>query len=116
MPIYAIEQRQSLKRPNLLRDLLTSHEVYSRGRKAEATLVWIPAHLGIEGNEQANMLAKFELTSPSVDIVLNLEFCEAKTIYREHFLKKMARTMGQFNNWSVIPTHRTSSGHLGQIQ
>lgn len=86
--LQAIEQRQSLKRPNLLRDLLTSHEVYSRGRKAEATLVWIPAHLGIEGNEQADMLAKSALTSPTVDIMLNLEFCEAKAIYREHFQKR----------------------------
>ena len=44
--------------------------------------------MGIEGNEQADMLARSALASLTVDIMLNLEFGETKTAYREHFLKK----------------------------
>ena len=86
--LQAIEQRQSFTRPILLRDLLSAHEMYSRDRQAVATFVWIPAHLGIEGNEHADTLAKSALNRATVEMSLNLEYGKARTIYRDHFLRK----------------------------
>jgi ribonuclease HI len=95
--LQAIEQRQSFRRPNLLRDLLSTYEIYCRGRQAVATFVWIPAHLGIEGNEEADMLAKSALNHTTVEMPLDLEYGEAQTIYRHHFLRKWQQEWANAN-------------------
>jgi hypothetical protein len=43
---------------------------------AETTLVWVPSHIGIEGNEMADRLANAALDSHIVELDIGLELGE----------------------------------------
>ena len=61
---------------------------YAVRTKSSPTIVWIPGHLGIQGNETADDLCKSALHHDAVDIPMTLEYREARTIYRDFFLRK----------------------------
>jgi hypothetical protein len=63
--VAACQQR----RPNLFDDAL---EAMSR-TDAETSLVWVPSHIGIEGNEKADRLANAALDSDNVELDIGLE-------------------------------------------
>src|SRR6218665_1931548 len=56
--------------------------------KCSPTIVWLPRHLGIEGNEAADGLCQRALHHDTVDIPKTLEYRDARTIYRDLFLRK----------------------------
>ena len=65
------ESNNAYNDPDVYRILSTISEFQERGK--EVTLVWVPAHVGIPGNEQADALAKAALLFlPSVDFVVVL--------------------------------------------
>ena len=67
------ESNNAYNDPDVYRILSTISEFQERGK--EVTLVWVPAHVGIPGNEQADALAKAALLFlPSV-VVLFVKLC-----------------------------------------
>src|SRR6218665_514317 len=66
-------------------DLMYALDDYTVRTKSSPTIVWIPGHLG---NETADDLCKRALRLDAVDIPTTLEYREARTIYRDFFLRK----------------------------
>jgi len=54
-------------------------EIYNE-TEAEITLVWVPSHIGIHGNERADKAAARGANRNTVDIDIGLELAEAYTI------------------------------------
>jgi len=50
--------------------------------------VWLPRHIGIEGNELADKLANAATAEPSIDINIGLELSEAYTLIDRYILGK----------------------------
>jgi ribonuclease HI len=86
--IQSLERRQSETRPQQLADLMYALDGYTQRVQSPATIVWVPGHLGIVGNETADTLCKQALHHDTVDIPTTLEYKEARSIYRDHFLRK----------------------------
>src|SRR6218665_2590930 len=70
------------------KSLMYALEDYAVRTKSSPTIVWIPDHLGIQGNETPDDLCKRALHHDAVDIPTTLEYREARTIYRDFFLRK----------------------------
>jgi len=45
--------------------------------KRELTLVWVPSHIGVQGNEMADRLANEATKKSAVDIDIGVELAEA---------------------------------------
>src|SRR6218665_718586 len=86
--LYTIRRSRSGSRPRQLTDLMHALDDYAVRKKSSPTIVWIPGHLGIQGNETADDLCKRALHHDAVDIPTTLEYREARTIYRDFFLRK----------------------------
>lgn len=63
---------KSHSRPNLMND--TTDVLHTI--KSQITLVWVPSHIGIPGNERADRLAYAATQRPHVDIEIGLELQE----------------------------------------
>ena len=70
--IQSIETGHTTSRPSLLRQL---YEVIYDSHH-DISLAWIPAHVGVQGNELADHLAKAGTTKPQVEIDTELETTE----------------------------------------
>src|SRR6218665_3504600 len=79
---------------------------YAVGTKSLPTVVWIPFHLGAEGNETADDLCKRALHHDAVDIPTTLKYREARTIYRDFFLRK----------WQVEWTTSDTGSHYRALE
>ena len=55
--------------------------------------VWVPAHVGVKGNEKVGMLAKQSLKSLK-DLQIALSKTEAKSIIKDQTQKNMAGILG----------------------
>src|SRR6218665_2615653 len=86
--VESLENQRSGKRPRQLMELRYALNDYAVRTKSSPTIVWIPGHLGIQGNETADDLCKRALHHDAVDIPTTLEYREARTIYRDFFLGK----------------------------
>jgi hypothetical protein len=58
------------------------HSLKSSG--TQTTLVWIPSHTGIEGNEEADKLATYQSSLESTNII-NLSPSEITSIFKKHW-------------------------------
>jgi len=62
--IDALELGKSVCRPNLVNKILQlSAEIFN-----DTTFVWIPSHIGIQGNETADRLANTAITNKIIDL------------------------------------------------
>ena len=59
------ESNNAYNNPDVYRILSTISELQEKGK--EVTLVWVPAHVGIPGNEQADALAKAATTKDTTE-------------------------------------------------
>ena len=59
------ESNNAYNDPDVYRILYTISELQEKGK--EVTLVWVPAHVGIPGNEQADALAKAATTKDTTE-------------------------------------------------
>src|SRR6218665_2480847 len=86
--VESLENQRSGSRPRQLMDLMHALDDYAIRTKSSPTIVWIPGHLGIQGNETADDLCKCALHHDAVDIPTTLEYREARSIYRDFSLRK----------------------------
>lgn len=71
--IATFSSGRARSRPNLLADLMDlSHSINS-----QVTLVWVPSHIGIRGNETADRLAKTATDNQSITYDIGFELQEA---------------------------------------
>ena len=74
--VQAIEAGESKARPNLTVEILNNlDELARRGQTCE--IHWIPSHVGVEGNEEADILAKEATRHETVDVEVNPELQDA---------------------------------------
>ncbi|KAJ8333541.1 hypothetical protein SKAU_G00415490 [Synaphobranchus kaupii] len=74
-------------------------------RGLDVSFLWVPTHVGVEGNETVDILAKQSLKLQLIDILIPLSKAEVKTI-----IKDMCKTRKEY--WDLIDTGR----HLHSIQ
>lgn len=67
--IAAFREGRCGTRPNLFNDVMLS----LRGLAVDLTIIWIPSHVGIPGNEEADRLANVGREKPEIDINIDLE-------------------------------------------
>ena len=81
------------------------HNLMSR-HNTRVVLQWIPAHIGIQGNERADLLAKKGADLPQPDIPVAYSTCRQmiKANSKEEWL----------NSWSAGKTGRSMYGHISK--
>ena len=97
--LQSLETGRSLSRPNLLIEtqaLLLDIE----NEKIEVCFAWVPSHVGIRGNEEADKLAKLATLKPKPDLNEKFELKEAYSLVDDHILKKWQM------KWFSEPTGR----------
>lgn len=62
--------------------------------------IWVPAHVGVVGNEKVDVLAKQSLKLKQIDLQVPLSKAEAKV-----FIRKYAQSVWQVH-WDGIETGR----------
>jgi ribonuclease HI len=67
--ILSIENKDSRTRPNLVVDIV---QLMNKFQRRDLVIMWTPAHIGLVGNEQADVLAKTALSNSN--ILLNIPF------------------------------------------
>ena len=105
--IRSIESERSNSRPNMLRDILDTKHALQR----EVTLVWVPSHVGIQGNETADRLANEGTKKSAVDIDIGIELAEAYSTVDDYCRSKWQemwslRTNDQFS--LIVPSVLTT--------
>ena len=82
--LQSLDSQESESRPNLVRETLALFNEL----KSQVTVVWIPGHSGIKGNDLADRLAKEALDRPAVDIIVSNEAQEAFDAVDSYILQK----------------------------
>ena len=73
--LQSLERGESRSRPNLLREIINlNHSINAAGTITR--FHWIPSHVGLNGNERADKLAKDALDHPVVEIKVTKESLE----------------------------------------
>ena len=89
---------RSRSRPNLLSDVTDLlHNINS-----QISVVWVPSHIGITGNERADRLANMGSKRPHIDIDVGVELQEMYGRVDTYIKKAVARTLEQPDNWTTL--------------
>ncbi|RUS83367.1 hypothetical protein EGW08_008870 [Elysia chlorotica] len=82
------------RNPRILKVLERIHEIQTGGKRI--VLCWIPSHVGIEGNEMADELAKIGLEPTQLQIPAS----DAKPIIQT-FMRETGNAMEQYDNQQI---------------
>ncbi|XP_053376867.1 uncharacterized protein LOC128547753 [Mercenaria mercenaria] len=90
--LTSLKSNNSQSRPELLSEIIN---LYNEGLNAglEVTIVWCPAHIGISGNERADLAAKAGLVFDSVTKHIDLSPTEVYSRIRTYILAKWQATV-----------------------
>ena len=65
-----------------------SNQIYRLHNKGvDVSFLWVPAHVGVEGNEEADIFAKQAQKSNAINIKIPLSRAEVKSIISKHMCK-----------------------------
>ena len=71
--LQSLRSQKSECRPNLINEIVALMNRVT----SQLSIVWIPGHSGIKGNDCADRLAKESLNKPAVDVVVSNDSNEA---------------------------------------
>ena len=119
--LQSLQSGVSHSRPTLLQELrVTIDQIAKAG--GELIFIWVPAHCGINGNEQADQLAKLALNNKKVDKEIDFELKEANisvdTFITEKWQKEWvaAKTGRSLFEIEPVVTHRVKYTHKSRVQ
>ena len=95
--IQSIKNRDSKSRPDLVNSILALND-QCLANNLNVTLIWVPAHVGLVGNEVADRLAKGGLGRDAVDDEVGLAPSEVQAISRRHIMEEWRRGMAPAKN------------------
>ena len=78
------ESNNAYNDPDVYKILSTISELQEKGK--EVTLVWVSAHVGIPGNEQADALAKAATTKDTTEFWIPATIKDVKRIIDQNVL------------------------------
>ena len=76
---------------DIIKEIFNAIEILKNKFEINVKLFWIPSHVGIPGNEEADKLANIALTNPTNTVNIGLGYKEAKSIFRRNIK----------NNWTT---------------
>ena len=85
--LQALQNKNTKNRPKLINQILKSANNLTDAGK-QIVFVWIPAHVGIYGNENADQAAKQSLKIPEVSLKLPISKSEIKSINKRKITQK----------------------------
>ena len=95
----------SNSRQDILYQVLhTFTRIHRKG--GQVTFFWVPAHVGLQGNERADKLAKRALKANRVEMQVSISKAEVKSVIKEKIYKK----------WQSMWDRESRGRHLYQIQ
>ena len=73
---------------------------------------WVPAHVGVEGNEAVDVLAKPALSSGDVDVLVSMSKAEAKSkIWKVMVEKFIFLGLAMLSTWRPLPGQQPCTPH-----
>lgn len=103
--LHCLKVLSSNARPDLISDiLLLLYDLYKRG--CYISFLWVPAHMGVEGNELVDHCAKESLESNEVSLLVR----PGRTELRSRLMEKV------FQSWQLQWDKEVKGRHLYAIQ
>ena len=109
------EGTKTKERPEIVQKILRETTLMSRNRK-EITMVWIPGHMGIEGNERADAEAKKARKGEGTRENIGLSYKEATKIIENELRKEKQKEYEESTLSSVQELRKFLTNKEGKIE